>query len=229
MAMELLNNISVSLELEKVLKGLRLRNVSKYVEGTVQELIETVRPIAKPKAIYEVSYVDNKTEDSLYIGGVKFTSHVLSVNLDKVERVFPYVATCGKELDEIAIPSDDFMKCYYLDAIKEAVLGSARSYLKNYLTRNYALGQISHMSPGSLADWPITQQEELFSIFGNVEDLIGVKLTENFLMVPLKSVSGIYFPTQIEFVSCQLCPREVCSGRKAPYDPGLAQKYREKV
>ena len=83
--MELLNNIPVSLELEKVLKGLRLRNVSKYVEGTVQELIETVRTIAKPKAIYEVSYVDNKTEDSLYIGGVKFTSHVLSVNLEKVD------------------------------------------------------------------------------------------------------------------------------------------------
>lgn len=229
MAMELLNSIPVSLELEKVLRGLHLRNVSKYVEGTVQELIQTVRPVAKPKAIYEVSYVDNRTEDSLCIGGVKFTSHVLSVNLDKVERVFPFVATCGKELDEVAIPSDDFMKSYYLDAIKEAVLDSVRSYLKNYLTRNYALGQISHMSPGSLADWPITQQEQLFSIFGHVEDSIGVKLTENFLMVPLKSLSGIYFPTQIEFVSCQLCPREVCSERKAPYDPGLAQKYRENV
>ena len=227
--MELLDNIPVSLELEKVLEGLHLRKVSKYVEGTMQDLIETVRPIAKPKAIYEVSYVDNKNEDSLYIGGVKFTSHVVRVNLDKVERVFPYVATCGKELDEIAIPPDDFMKCYYLDAIKEVVLGSAHSYLKNYLTSNYALGQISHMSPGSLADWPITQQEELFSIFGNVEDLIGVKLTESFLMVPLKSVSGIYFPTQIEFVSCQLCPREVCSGRRAPYDADLAKKYREKV
>jgi len=227
--MELLNNIPVSLELEKVLKGLRLRNVSKYVQGTVRELIGIVQPLAKPKAIYEVSYVDNRTEDSVCIDGVKFTSHILSINLDKVERVFPYVATCGKELDEIALPSDDFMKSYYLDAIKDAVLGSARSYLKDYLIRNYALGQISHMSPGSLTDWPITQQEELFSIFGNLEDLIGVKLTENFLMVPLKSVSGIYFPTEIEFVSCQLCPRELCSGRKAPYDPDLAQKYRKKV
>jgi len=227
--MELLNDIPVSLELEKVLKGLRLRNVSKYVQGTVRELIGIVQPLAKPKAIYEVSYVDNRTEDSVCIDGVKFTSHILSINLDKVERVFPYVATCGKELDEIALPSDDFMKSYYLDAIKDAVLGSARSYLKDYLISNYALGQISHMSPGSLTDWPITQQEELFSIFGNLEDLIGVKLTENFLMVPLKSVSGIYFPTEIEFVSCQLCPRELCSGRKAPYDPDLAQKYRKKV
>ena len=208
---------------------MHLQRGGKYIEKSVQELIEIVRPVAKPKAIYEVSYVDNKNGDSLYIDGVKFTSSVLRVNLDKVERVFPYVATCGRELDEIAVPSDDFMKCYYLDTIKGMVLGLAVSYLKDYLTRNYALGQISKMNPGSLEAWPITQQKELFSIFGNVEDLIGVKLTGSFLMLPVKSVSGIYFPTQINFENCQLCPRKVCSGRRAPYDPDLVKKYREKI
>lgn len=224
--MEVLDSIPVTLDLEPVLTQLHLRKPSKYVERSVQELIEIARPIAKPKAIYEVSYVANRNEDSLYIDGVRFTSRVLRVNLDKVERVFPYVATCGRELDEIAIPSDDLMKHYYLDTIKGMVLGSAISYLKDYLTRNYALGQISKMSPGSLQDWPITQQKELLSIFGNVEDLIGVKLTESFLMLPVKSVSGIYFPTQIKFESCQLCPREACSGRRAPYDPDLVKKYK---
>jgi len=48
-------------------------------------------------------------------------------------------------------------------------------------------------------------------------------------MVPLKSVSGIYFPTEIKFESCQLCPREVCRGRVAPYDPDLVKKYRGKI
>jgi len=227
--MEVLNSIPVELELTEVLKRLRMRQQSKYVEEIVQELIELVRPAVRPRAVYEVCYVDNRNEDSLYIGGVKFTSRLLRVNLDKVERVFPYVATCGRELDAITIPSSDFMKSYCLDMIKEMVLRSARDYLKDYLKRIYALPQISSMNPGSLKSWPITQQEGLFSIFGNVEELIGVKLTEAFLMVPLKSLSGIFFPTRVEFVSCQLCPREVCEGRKAPYDPELAQKYREKV
>ena len=227
--MEVLDSIPVRLDLEKVLKQLHLRQISQYVEDTVQELIEIVRPIAKPKAIYEVSYIYDKNEYSLYIGGVKFTSRVLRVNLDKVERAFPYVATCGRELDKISVPSDDLMKNYYLDIIKGMVLRSARSHLEDYLTKNYALGQISRMSPGSLEDWPITQQKELFSIFGNVEDLIGVRLTENFLMSPLKSVSGIYFPTEIKFESCQLCPREGCSGRRAPYDPDLVKKYGENI
>ena len=227
--MEVLDRIPVKLDLEEVLKQSHQGKKNKYIERIVQELIEIARPVANPKAIYEVSYVDNKNEDSLYIDGVRFTSRVLRVNLDKVERVFPYVATCGRELDEITIPPADFMQHYWLDVIKETVLRSAINYLTDYLTRNYALGQMSKMHPGSLGDWPITQQKELLSIFGNVEDLIGVKLTKSFLMLPLKSVSGIYFPTEIKFESCQLCPREKCIERRAPYDPDLVRKYREKI
>jgi len=227
--MEVLDSIPIGLDLEEVLKQLHQDKENKYIERIIQELIEIVHPVAKPKAIYKVSYVEKKNGDSLYIDGVKFTSRVLRVNLDKVERVFPYVVTCGRELDEIAVPPDDYMKYYCLDVIKEMALRSAIRYLTDYLTRNYALGQVSKMLPGSLGDWPITQQKELFSIFGNVEDLIGVRLTDKSLMIPVKSVSGICFPTEIKFESCQLCPREACSERRAPYDPDLVNKYKEKI
>lgn len=229
--MEVLNNIPVKLDLEAVFKQMHVRNKSESMRKSIQELIEIARLIAKPKAIYEVSYVDNKNEDSLDIGGVRFTSRVLRVNLDKVGRVFPFVVTCGRELDEIVFPSHEFIKSYYLDQIKETVLVLAMSYLEDYLRKKYALGRMSTMAPGegSMEDWPITQQKELLSIFSNVEELIGVKLTEALLMVPLKSVSGIFFPTRVEFISCQLCPREACEGRKAPYNPDLVKKYREKI
>ena len=229
--MEVFDSITVKLNIEEVLKQLRQHNVSKDFEKSLQELIEIAHPVAKPKAVYEVSYVENKNEDSLDIGGVRFTSRVLRVNLDKVERVFPYVVTCGRELDEINIPSHEFMKVYLLDQIKETALVLARRYLEGYLKRKYALGKISRMAPGagSLEDWSITQQKELFSIFGNVEDLIGVKLTDKCLMIPVKSMSGIFFPTEIRFESCQLCPRERCIDRRALYNPDLVKKYRDAV
>ncbi len=227
--MQVLDNIPLSLNLEAVFNKSQLPKENKLFKKTVEELIEIVNPVASPKAIYEVAYIDDRNEDSLYINGVKFTSRVLRVNLDKVERVFPHVVTCGKELDEIAVPPDDIMKNYCLDAIKEAVLKSALHYLENHLTKCYALGQISTMHPGSLEDWPITQQKELFSLFASTEELIGVKLTENCLMIPIKSLSGIYFPTEIKFESCQLCQREGCSTRRASYDPDLARKYREAI
>jgi hypothetical protein len=229
--MEVLNSIPIELDLEAVLQRMRLRNRSENILEHIRQLLDTAVPIARPKAVYEVSYVENKNGDSLEIGGVKFTSRVLRVNLDKVERVFPYVITCGRELDKIEIPSADFIKGYYLDQIKETALILARRYVEDYLKKKYALGQLSRMAPGAGAgdDWLITQQKELFSIFGGrdkVEELIGVRLTNTFLMVPIKSVSGIFFPTEIRFESCQICPREGCIGRRAPYDPELVKKYR---
>lgn len=227
--MEVFKSIPIGLSSDQVLKRLRLSRQNKYMEAIVQQLVEIARPLVKPKAIYEVCYVENRNEDSLNIGGIRFTSRVLRVNLDKVERVFPYIATCGRELDEIVVPANNLMTSYCLDIIKEVVLRSAVDYLEDYLKRTYALPQLSRMNPGSLSSWPIVQQKQLFSIFGNAEELIGVKLTDSYAMVPTKSVSGIYFPTKIQFESCQLCPREVCSERRAPYAPHLAEKYQQKI
>jgi hypothetical protein len=83
------------------------------------------------------------------------------------------------------------------------------------------------MDPGSLEDWPITEQPKLFSIFGDTERLIGVRLTDRLLMVPRKSISGIFFPSEEGFSSCQLCEREKCPSRRTPFDPTLAAKYEQ--
>jgi len=225
--MEVLNDIAFQLDMDTLLARLHIDKESEDAKD-IQHLVDHVAPLAKPKAVYEVSYIQYKGNDTVNIGGVTFTSRVLRVNLDKVERVFPYIATCGSELEKIVAATDDFMRRFWLDTVKEMALEAGRKYLSNYLKRKYALGQMSKMSPGAGSQdlWPIEQQKQLFSIFGNVEDLIGVKLTDSFLMIPNKSVSGIYFPTEIKFESCQLCPRKECPARRTPYDKKLLEaKY----
>ena len=222
--MEIIDRIPVNLSVQQVLKSLHLDKDGKYV-GDVQGLIEMVQPLIRPKAIYDVCYINRKDRDSVDIGGVRFTSRVLRVNLDKAERVFPYIATCGTEVENIDISSDDLMRKFVMDTIKQIALGAAVNHLREYIDRRYRPGQMSAMSPGSLEDWPISEQKQLFSVFGDVESLIGVRLTDTFLMLPIKSVSGMYFPTEVRFESCQLCPRERCPGRRAPYDGKLKEKY----
>ena len=224
--MEVLDSFPVSVDPAEVMT--RLRNRSELA-GTIRDLVAEVQRLARPKAVYDVCYVDEKGPDWVMVNGVRFRSHVLRVNLNSVNRVFPYVATCGTEVEAIAVPEDDLVAAYCLDTIKRSLVTMARGYLEAYLTKRYALGQFSRMSPGSLTDWPITEQQPLFSLFGNVERLIGVKLTENCLMIPVKSVSGILFPTEVKFENCQLCPRPICEGRRAPYDPALAEEYRQKM
>lgn len=225
--MEILNDIAFQLDMDTLLARLRVDKESEDAKD-IQNLIERVAPLVKPKAVYEVSYIQYKGYDTVNVGRVTFTSRVLRVNLDKVERVFPYIATCGRELEKIVAVTDDFMRRFWLDTVKGMALEASRKHLSNYLKRRYAVGQMSSMSPGAGSKdlWPIEQQKKLFSIFGNVEDLIGVKLTDSFLMIPNKSVSGIYFPTEIRFESCQLCPRKECLARRAPYDKNLLEaKY----
>jgi len=225
--MEVLNDIAFQLDVDTLLARLHTDKESEDAKD-IQHLIERVAPLIKPKALYEVSYIQYKGCDTVNIGGVTFTSRVLRVNLDKIERVFPYIATCGRELEKIVAATDDFMRRFWLDTIKDIALEASSKYLSNYLKRRYALGQMSSMSPGAGSQdlWPIEQQKQLFSIFGNVEDLIGVRLTDSFLMIPNKSLSGIYLPTEIKFESCQLCPRKGCPSRRAPYEKNLLEaKY----
>ena len=75
------------------------------------------------------------------------------------------------------------------------------------------------MNPGSgnTGLWPLAQQKPLFELIGDVEASIGVRLTPSLLMLPNKSVSGILFPTEVHFETCQLCTREDCPRRRAPY------------
>ncbi len=222
--MRVLDTIAIQLELENVMRQLRLDTKMGYL-GDVRELVGIAESLIQAKAVYEVSHISQRGEDTVEVNGVTFSSRVLRVNLDKVERVFPFIITIGSALEDNASSSGDLLRQFYLETMGDMALRSSRQYLEKYLKRHFGLGQLSRMSPGSLKDWPVTEQKPLFSIFCDVEDLIGVTLTESMLMIPKKSVSGIFFPTEVMFFSCQLCPRKACPERKAPYDETLKEKY----
>jgi len=78
-----------------------------------------------------------------------------------------------------------------------------------------------HPGSGDVDLWPIQQQKELFALLGDIPGQIGVELTDTCLMIPNKTVSGIQFPTEQDFRSCQVCRRSVCPNRAAAFDPAL--------
>jgi len=225
--MRVLDTIPIQLELKNVMEQLRLDR-KMGCSGDVQELVGIAESLIQAKAVYEVSYIGQRGEDTVEVNGVTFTSRVLRVNLDKVERVFPFIITIGSALEDNASSSGDLLRQFYLETMGNMALRSSRQYLEEYLKRHFGLGQLSRMSPGSLEDWPVTEQKPLFSIFGDAEDLIGVTLTESMLMIPRKSISGIFFPTEVMFFNCQLCPSRNCPERNAPYDETLKEKYGRK-
>jgi len=221
-----LDNIAFQVDLDQLLKRLHVEGGSQYVQE-IKGLASDAQAVGGPKALYNVAFIQSRGDDYVVIDDVVLTSRVLRVNLDSAHRVFAYVATCGVELDEWANSIDDVLHRYWADTIKEMALRSAIRALDEHLVARYRPRRTATMSPGRLADWPLREQGALFTLLGNPRDAIGVQLTDSFLMIPTKSVSGIRFPTEESFESCQLCPREHCPGRRAPYDEGLYErKYR---
>jgi hypothetical protein len=209
-----------------VVRRLRLgRNSSNRLEDIARELAATACSIARPKAVYQISrarVIDNTTVD---IDGIVFTSKVLSKLLCNQDKVFPFIATIGKELDEMPVPPRDMLRHFSLDAIKTVILVAAVDYLTEYLKEKYNIPKAALMNPGEIEDWPIAQQRPLFALFGGGEKQIGVSLTTGGAMKPIKSRSGILFPNDTGFLSCQLCTQFQCPGRRAKYDPELQKQY----
>ena len=218
--------IPVKLDIESVVKRLQSGRVnSSRVEEMAREVAETARSIARPAAIFQVSsakVIDGNTVD---IDGVVFTSKVLSKLLREQERVIPFLATIGKELDEMPVPPRDMMRHFALDAIKTVILVNAVDYLIEHVKEHCGIPRAALMNPGELADWPITQQKLFFDLFAGAERRIGVSLTSGTAMKPMKSRSGIIFPNETGFLSCQLCTQLKCPGRRAKYDPVMVKEF----
>jgi hypothetical protein len=191
--------------------------------ASLDGLIELAERLICARAVYDVAYIGAKGEGTVEIADVTFRSSILRANLDGANKVFPYIITVGPELERAAAAQGDLLKQYYLEEMANYALEQAATWLSKQLEARYGMGALSNMSPGSLEDWPITEQTKLFSIFGDTERLVGVRLTDSMLMVPRKSISGILFPSEEGFTSCQLCDRERCPGRKAPFGVGPDQ------
>jgi hypothetical protein len=191
----------------------------------MKEMAETAIKIARPVGIYKVSRArildGNKTE----IDGVVFTSMVLNKLFTGRDTVFPFIVTGGKELMEFPVPRGEMTKQFYLDTIKTLVVANSVKYLNGYIQKTYNVPKTALMNPGEIEDWHISEQHPLFSLFDDVEKRIGVTLTGGNVMKPIKSRSGIIFPDESGFETCQLCIQGKCPGRRCKFEPKLYEYY----
>ncbi len=215
--MTVIEDIPVSLDAELLIDRYRVRPEMDHARFA--ELVAKVEDIARPKAVYEVAFIEEKGDDWVVAGDVRLTSRVLRKNLEEAERVFPYVATCGTEVDALKAPDGDIREKAWLYILRGEILQLAVARVPEHISHHYQVSTLSSMNPGSgdAAVWPLEEQKQLFALLGGAGKQIGVRLTESCLLIPEMSVSGVYFPTEKSFEGCQVCHRERCPGRRAPF------------
>ena len=185
---------------------------------TILSMVEKANQIARPRAVYDVLSIDRKGEDWVEFGTNRITSALVRKNLDQVNRAFPYITTCGMELEEWSKGFSDMLEQFFADTIKQLYLKKMNIYLRKQVKEQYfPASDLSVMNPGSLASWPISAQPSLFALLGDGAQKIGVSLTDSFLMLPSKSTSGLIFSAESHFENCQYCPMVSCPNRRAKF------------
>ncbi|MGI6239171.1 MAG: vitamin B12 dependent methionine synthase [Christensenellales bacterium] len=207
-------DLSIRPRMDALMKKL---GVTEDFEEEFAQVYEVCARVANPKYLYCKCEARQDAQHT-YIGEEAFDSRIMRVELEGIDAVYPYAATCGTELYELALSTEDPLGRYWIDGFSEHALYLASARALSEIEELAGTDKISSMNPGSLDDFPLAEQKPLFRLLGDAESAIGLRLTDSCLMLPYKSSSGIYYATESDFVSCALCQRANCPNRRAEFD-----------
>ena len=185
----------------------------------IRRQLEMTRQIAAPKGFFLECDIDAVAEETVVVEGQTLTSPTLVRLLGDTKKVYPFLSTCGEELAAYALTCTDMVEKFALDAImnfyqKQAAF-AVESAVLDRMPRGY---YVNRSTPGDLPDWDIREQKKLFNLFGDAAAEIGVRLKDNYLMTPLKTVAGLWFAAPDTKRQCRHCAKLDCIDRREPFD-----------
>lgn len=196
----------------------------RWPAGLVAEVLAEAGPLFQPQAVYETVSVRAITSDGPALDdGTVLHSQLLGKTLGRAGHLLLTVYTIGPALEARARlygEQGQFTRSFLLDAVGTVALEALAERLHRHIAAEYApegLRLGCSFSPGQ-DDWPLEEQRVLFALLH--PEQIGVRLNEQNVMVPLKSVSeAIPLGRQGELgaigPACTRCPHR----EKCPYRP----------
>jgi len=206
--------------LTKLMGGRLIPQMEKMLEDKKGICIDAL----EPAAVYGKFDISSIEGDFVHFkSGHIFNGPNISKILEGSDTAVIFIFTLGKKIDDLVNKERDSgntLGTIILDAITTSMLGPLGDHvnktIKDSIPVKKGYGTTCTYSPGQYK-WTIEEQKEIFKMVDGSK--IGVRLNESFLMIPFKSISGIYgFGPEDKInktrVACDLCPRENCIGRR---------------
>ncbi|MDR1080652.1 MAG: hypothetical protein LBQ79_06755 [Deltaproteobacteria bacterium] len=186
---------------------------SAFLREKVAYMLPDVREFARPWGAFTVRRPEFPGGDRITIGGRGFTSSLLVRELWGLDEVFPFLASEGPELAGWAASVDeDLRKAAF--AVRFIALKEAEEAMERHIAERWGVPDISAVAPGTLDEWPQSEQRPLFELMGPAADRKGMFLNSKLWLEPLVSSSGIYFSSPGGFHNCYLCRDDDCQWRR---------------
>ena len=196
---------------------------SARITSLVNDYIENYHGLIEPAYSYAIKDIESVQEDRVTIeDSITFKSKVIAQLLKPCEKVVVFALTIGNHLEEMVCHLAEnglVLQATVLDAIGSGVTEKLAVFAEDRTRRiafSQGLSASRRFSPG-YCDWKLSEQEMVFRALNG--DSAEIRLTERFLMIPQKSVSGIIGigpdNSNIEnYNPCNGCRKRDCAGRR---------------
>ncbi|MFQ5878039.1 MAG: vitamin B12 dependent-methionine synthase activation domain-containing protein [Acidobacteriota bacterium] len=161
----------------------------------IDEVMRKGRGLLAPKAVYrEVSVSAPEPGVTLIAGGIRTTSRSVRDRLGACRGAVVFAGTVGPGVDEWyreLTDSDQITRALLASAYGSAAAIALGSGLESIIGRRLearGLRPTRRYAPG-YGDWELSDQRPLLALLD--AGSIGIRLTEDCLMLPTKSISGI--------------------------------------
>ncbi|MFC2000287.1 vitamin B12 dependent-methionine synthase activation domain-containing protein [Chloroflexota bacterium] len=218
--------LDIEIDRRRVLRNLGYSDEgepSAAISSLVNEYMENAHQLIEPAYSYVIRNVDAvRGSIAVVEEPVIFESQVIARLLERCSMVAVFLVTIGRHLEETAgrLADDDLiLQSYVLDAIGSDAVEIVVDYVQDQ-TRQVAHDDgfvISRRFSPGYCDWDVSQQKVIFQAVNAAS--IEVLLTDECLMIPKKSISGIIGigPSEggLEYYNpCTTCDRRDCVGRR---------------
>jgi len=195
---------------------------SARIAPLVNEYIENACNLIEPSYSGVIRDIKSVQGSSVVIeGSVTFQSKVIAQLLEQCEKVAVFLVTIGNHLEEtVRQMAEDglILQATVLDAIGSVAAETVADFVQGRvgeLAQAQGLCVSLRFSPG-YCDWDIEEQKMVFQAVGR--DSTGIHLTEDCLMLPCKSISGVIGIgpcNSVEYYNpCQTCHKYDCPSRR---------------
>ena len=210
-------NIDISLDKSRFLKAVRADLLEDDTLCEIEKIFSIATDSLRPSFCGIKAEIQSfASYNGIYeakIEGETFKGRILE-KLENKKQVVLYYVTCGTQLENHDCNRDPLFE-FAIDTIKEHALDEALLKAKNIFEDSLSCCNISSINPesGNRNLWDINELEKEFRIFEKHNCLRNIKLTKSCLMLPNKSICGIFFPSEEEFRTCYVCNKTNCPRR----------------
>ena len=221
-----IKDIEIEIDKDEVCRYLGYRKdlgPNSSISSLIDEEMDEAYVLIQPLCFYQLMDIRRIRQPWVVLeDGLTITSDVLSRVLARCHQVAIFVASIGWDLEERVaqlMKDGQMLMATILDAIGSEAAEKTACYLQDKVQEvatSNGLDITLRYSPG-YCDWDITQQRVLFEAMDSSP--LGVSLSEDCLMMPRKSVSGIigvsrFKRYQLRYSPCRLCPKTDCQSRR---------------